>query len=50
MARPPYNSGQCCKKLIDVCAEDGGYILDAFGPLAESRPENVQAMYDFTRE
>jgi hypothetical protein len=39
-----------CKKLIDVCAVDGGYILDASCPLAEAKPENVQAMYDFTRE
>ncbi len=39
-----------CKKLIDFCAADGGYIMDAFGPLAEAKPENVQAMYDFTRE
>jgi uroporphyrinogen-III decarboxylase len=39
-----------CKKLIDVCAVDGGYIMDASTPLAEAKPENVQAMYDFTRE
>lgn len=38
-----------CKKLIDVCAVDGGFILDAACPLAEAKPENVQAMYDFTR-
>jgi hypothetical protein len=39
-----------CKKLIDICAVDGGYIMDASCPLAEAKPENVQAMYDFTRE
>jgi len=39
-----------CKKLIDVCAVDGGYIMDASSPLAEAKPENIQAMYDFTRE
>jgi hypothetical protein len=39
-----------CKKLIDVCAVDGGFILDAATPLAEAKVENVQAMYDFTRE
>jgi hypothetical protein len=39
-----------CKKLIDVCAVDGGFIMDAACPLAEAKPENVQAMYDFTRE
>lgn len=39
-----------CKKLIDVCAVDGGFIMDASSPLADAKPENVQAMYDFTRE
>lgn len=39
-----------CKKLIDTCALDGGFILDASAPLSDARPENVQAMYDFARE
>jgi hypothetical protein len=39
-----------CKKLIDVCGADGGFILDAAAPLSDARPENVQAMFDITKE
>lgn len=39
-----------CKKLIDVCGEDGGYIMDSSVSLSEAKPENVQAWFDFTKE
>ncbi|MEW6137243.1 MAG: uroporphyrinogen decarboxylase family protein [Thermodesulfobacteriota bacterium] len=39
-----------CKKLIDTCAVDGGFIMDASAPLSDAKPENVQAMYDFTKD
>jgi uroporphyrinogen-III decarboxylase len=39
-----------CRKLIDVCAVDGGYILDASTTLSDAKAENVQAMFDFTLE
>jgi uroporphyrinogen-III decarboxylase len=39
-----------CKKLIDVCAVDGGFIMDASTVLGDAKPENVQTMYDFTKE
>ena len=39
-----------CKKLIDVCGVDGGFIMDAAAPLSDARSENVQAMFDFTKE
>jgi uroporphyrinogen-III decarboxylase len=39
-----------CKKLMDVCAPDGGFIMDASCPIGEAKPENIQVMYDFTRE
>ena len=39
-----------CKKLIDGCAMDGGFIMDAAAPLSDARPENVQAMFDFTKD
>ncbi|MGB6068584.1 MAG: uroporphyrinogen decarboxylase family protein [Desulfomonilaceae bacterium] len=39
-----------CKKLIDTCAVDGGFIMDAAAPLSETKAENVQAMFDFTKE
>jgi uroporphyrinogen-III decarboxylase len=38
-----------CKKLIDDCGRDGGFIL-ANMPLDYARPENVKAMVDFTRK
>ena len=39
-----------CKKLIDVCGKGGGFILDASTSLDDARPENVRALFDFTRE
>ena len=39
-----------CKKLIDVCGADGGFIMDASTVLGDARPENVQAMFDTTKE
>ena len=39
-----------CKKLIDICGAGGGFIMDASTTLNDARVENVQAMFDFTRE
>ena len=39
-----------CKKLIEVCAVDGGYIMDASTVISDARLENVQAMFDYVRE
>lgn len=40
-----------CKKLIDTCAGDGGYIMDASAIMQnDARIENVRAMTEFTRE
>lgn len=39
-----------CKKLIDYCGKDGGYIMDTSALLDEAKPENVKAMFEFTRE
>jgi len=39
-----------CKKLIDVCGKGGGFIMGSELPLITARPENVQAMVDFTKE
>ena len=38
------------KKLIDTVGRDGGYIMDTSVMLDEAKPENVKAMFDFTRE
>jgi uroporphyrinogen-III decarboxylase len=40
----------CCKKLIDTVGKGGGYIMDASTGLDDAKPENVRAMFDFTRE
>lgn len=39
-----------CKKLIDHVGKDGGFIMDAATGLDDAKIENVQAMFDFTRE
>ena len=39
-----------CKKLIDVCGKDGGFIMGSELPLITAKPENVKAMVDFTKE
>ncbi len=38
-----------CKKLIDDCGKDGGFIL-ANMPIDYAKPENVKAMIEFTKE
>jgi len=41
----------CCKKIIDSVAGDGGYIMDASAIMqGEPKIENIRAMTDFTRE
>jgi len=40
-----------CKELIDICGENGGYIMDASAIIQnDARVENVRAMTEFTRE
>jgi len=39
-----------CKKLIDVCGKDGGYILSPRSSTDEVNPVNLKAMIDFTKE
>ncbi len=41
----------CCKKVIDGVAKDGGYILDASAIIQnDAKVENVKAMTDFVRD
>ena len=37
-----------CRKLINVCGKDGGFIMTATC-LDEARPENVKALIDITK-
>jgi uroporphyrinogen-III decarboxylase len=47
----PQDVRDYCKRLIDVVAKDGGYILNGdIGIADEAKPENVKAMIDFTKE
>ena len=42
---------QCCRKVIDGVAQDGGYIMDASAIMQnDTNPENLRAMTEFTRE
>ena len=46
----PDDVKEYCKELIDVCGKDGGYIMDTSALLDEAKPENVKAMFEFTKE
>ena len=39
-----------CKKLIDYCGKDGGYILSPRSSTDEVKPENLKTMIEFTKE
>jgi uroporphyrinogen-III decarboxylase len=39
-----------CRKLIDYAGRDGGFIMDAAAHVTEAKPENLRAMFDFTKE
>ena len=41
----------CCRKIIDVVAHDGGYIMDASAIVQnDAKVENMRALTDFTRD
>jgi uroporphyrinogen-III decarboxylase len=46
----PEQVKEYCKKLIDMVGKDGGFIMDASTGLDDAKPENVRAMFEFTRE
>jgi len=46
----PEDVKACCKKLIDHVGDDGGFIMDASAHLTDAKPENVRAMFDFTKD
>lgn len=39
-----------CRKLIDTVGTGGGFILSPRSSIDEAKPENIQAMLDFTKE
>jgi uroporphyrinogen-III decarboxylase len=47
----PQEVRECCKKIIDGVAGNGGYIMDASAIVQnDAKVENMRAMTDFTRE
>ena len=47
----PQEVRDCCKKIIDGVARDGGYIMDASAIIQnDAKIENIKAMTDFTRQ
>jgi hypothetical protein len=39
-----------CRGLLDLCAADGGYILNGGASCAEAKPENLRAMMEAAKE
>ncbi|MBA7473307.1 hypothetical protein ES707_08644 [subsurface metagenome] len=39
-----------CKMLIDILGKDGGFMMETASLLEEAKPENVKAMFEFTKE
>ncbi len=39
-----------CKSLIDYAGKGGGFIMDSAAGFSDARPENVKAMFEFTKE
>ena len=38
------------KKLIDEVGEDGGFMMDTSTTIDDAKPENLRALFDYTRE
>lgn len=39
-----------CKKLLDICAPGGGFMMDVSIDLTNANPKNVEAMFETTRK
>jgi uroporphyrinogen-III decarboxylase len=50
MTGTPQQVKEHCRKLIEGCGKDGGYILAAGANIDEGNPENVRAMMNAARE
>jgi len=49
-AGTPEEVKACCRELIDAAGRDGGFILSSGAGLQGSKPENVKAMIDFSKQ
>ena len=50
VAGTPDDVKQYCKKLIDVVGKNGAFIMASSTVMDDAKPENVKAMFEFTRE
>ena len=48
-AGTPEDVREYCRRLIDVCGKDGGFVMSTRTTLDDARPDTVKAMVDFTR-
>jgi hypothetical protein len=39
-----------CRKLMDVCAPDGGFVLSGGARVDQGNPDNLCAMMEATKE
>ncbi|MDR1050637.1 MAG: hypothetical protein LBP95_06065 [Deltaproteobacteria bacterium] len=46
----PEQVREYCARLIKEVGEGGGFLMDTAVNFTEARPENVKAMFDYTRE
>ena len=46
----PHDVKDYCKKLVDVAAKDGGFILSTGAGMQGSKAENVKAMIEFSKQ
>lgn len=45
----PQEVEEYCKKLIDVCGQGGGFIMDSSALIDNAKPENLDAMFKVTQ-
>jgi hypothetical protein len=46
----PESVREYCRKMIDVCAKDGGFIMSTRSPVDDAEPECLRTLIDFTIE
>jgi uroporphyrinogen-III decarboxylase len=46
----PQQVKEHCRKLIEVCAPGGGYILSGAAGMNEGNPDNLRAMMEAAKE
>ncbi|MFC1822248.1 uroporphyrinogen decarboxylase family protein [Thermodesulfobacteriota bacterium] len=46
----PDDVKEYCKKLIDGVGKDGGFIMSSSTVLDDAKPENIKALFEFTKE